>query len=160
MFDYIFGLPMHALVIHAVVVFVPLAVLCSIAYVVRPTWRRTLRWPAAAGAVISGVTAFVAAESGEALQRRVLAARAATTDSQLLGEHVEWGDRAKLACFLFMVVALVGLWLLRPPGEEASRRHSLDVLVGVVVVVAALASLVTVVLAGHAGSAVVWHGLA
>jgi hypothetical protein len=160
-FDYIFGLPMHALVIHAVVVFVPLSVLCAIAYVVRPAWRRLLRWPTAAGAVVSGVTAFVAAESGEALQRRVLAVRAGTTDSQLLGEHVEWGDRAKVACFVFMVVTLVALWLLRPPGEEPPRRgRALDVVASVVVVVAALASLVTVVLAGHAGSAVVWHGLA
>lgn len=160
MFDYIFGLPMHALVIHAVVVFVPLAALSAAAYVLRPDWRRLLRWPTAAGAVIAGVSAFVAGESGEALQRRVLAVRASTTDAQLLGEHVQWGDRAKAVCVVFMVVTLVALWFVRPPGEEAPRSHGTELLAGVVVVVAAVAALATVVLAGHAGSAVVWHGLA
>lgn len=159
MFDYIFGLPMHALVVHAVVVLVPLAALSAAAYVLRPDWRRLLGWPTAAGAVVAGVSAFVAAESGEALQRRVLAVRASTTDAQLLREHVEWGDRAKAVCFVFMVVTLVALWLVRPPGEESTRGRSIDVLARVGVVLAAVASLVTVVLAGHAGSAVVWHGL-
>ncbi|HSU74583.1 MAG TPA: DUF2231 domain-containing protein [Terrabacter sp.] len=160
MFDYIFGLPMHALVVHAVVVLVPLSVLSAMAYAVRPAWRRLLRWPTAAGAVVSGISAFVAAESGEALQRRVLAVRAATTDSQLLGQHVQWGDRAKVACAVFMVVTLLALWFARPPEEEAPRGHVTDVVASTAVVVAAVASLVTVVLAGHAGSAVVWHGLA
>lgn len=160
MFDYIFGLPMHALVVHAVVVFVPLAALSAAAYVLRPDWRRLLRWPTAAGAVIAGVSAFVAAESGEALQRRVLAVRASTTDAQLLGEHVQWGERAKYVCFGFMVVTLVALWFVRPPGEESTRGHGTELLARVVVVVAAVAALAVVVLAGHAGSAVVWHGLA
>ncbi|GAA2744307.1 hypothetical protein GCM10009868_21450 [Terrabacter aerolatus] len=160
MFDYIFGLPMHALVIHAVVVLVPLSALCAIAYVVRPGWRRVLRWPTAAGAVVSGVSAFVAAESGEALQRRVTRVRAGTTDLAMLNDHVQWGDRARLLCLLFMVLTLVALWFARPPEEESPRGHAFDVLVGTLVVLAALAALVTVVLAGHAGSAVVWKGLA
>lgn len=160
MFDYIFGLPMHALVIHAVVVLVPLSALCAIAYVVRPAWRRLLRWPTAAGALISGVSAFVAAESGEALQRRVSAVRASTTDVDLLREHVEWGDRAKLFCLLFMVLTLVALWFARPPEEESPRGHAFDVIIGTLVVLSAVAAIITVVLAGHAGSQVVWNGLA
>jgi len=159
-FDYIFGLPMHALVIHAVVVLVPLSTLCAIAYVVRPAWRRLLRWPTAAGAVISGVSAFVAAESGEALQRRVSQARAGTTDFVLLGQHVEWGDRARVACLVFMVLTLVGLWFVRPPEERSPGGHALGVVLEAVVVLSAAAALVTVVLAGHAGSQVVWKGLA
>ena len=160
MFDYIFGLPMHALVIHAVVVLVPLSALCAVAYAVRPAWRRVLRWPTAAGAVISGVSAFVAAESGEALQRRVSAVRASTTDFDLLREHVEWGDRAKLFCLLFMGITLLALWFARPPDEESPRGHALDVIVSTLVVLAAVAAVVTVVLAGHAGSQVVWNDLA
>ncbi|WP_344254086.1 DUF2231 domain-containing protein [Terrabacter carboxydivorans] len=160
MFDYIFGLPMHALVIHAVVVLVPLSALSAVAYVLRPAWRRVLRWPTAAGAVVSGVSAFVAAESGEALQRRVTRVRAGSVDLAMLNDHVEWGDRAKLLCVLFMVLTLVALWFARPPEEESPRGHAFDVLVGTLVVLSALAAVVTVVLAGHAGSAVVWKGLA
>ena len=160
MFDIILGLPVHALVIHAVVVLVPLAALSAIAYVVRPGWRRLLRWPTAAGAVIAGVSAFVAAESGEALQRRVSQARASTTNFDLLNTHTEWGSRARLFCLVFMVLTLVALWFARPPQEEAPRGHAFDMLVGTLVVLSAIAAVVTVVIAGHAGSAVVWNGLA
>jgi uncharacterized membrane protein len=159
LFDYILGLPMHALVIHAVVVLVPLSAFTAIAYVVRPGWRRLLRWQAAVGALASGVFAFVAAESGAALERRVNQARGDTTNFDLLAEHTEWGDRAKLFCLVFMVLTLVALWFARPPEEESPRGHALDVLFGTLVVLSALAALVTVVKAGHAGSAVVWDGL-
>ncbi len=159
MFDYILGLPMHALVIHAVVVLVPLSALVAIAFVGRPAWRRLLLWPTAAGAVVSGVSTFVAAESGEALQRRVLTARASSTNVQLLGEHVEWGDRAKIICLVFMVVTLVACWFLRTPSDDAPRRRPLEILLGVVVTLSAVAAFVSVALAGHAGSKVVWTGL-
>ena len=160
MFDEIFGLPMHALVIHAVVVLVPLSAASAVAYVVRPGWRRVLRWPTAAGAVVSGASAFVAAESGEALQRRVSRVRSGTTDFDLLSTHVAWGDRARLFCLLFMVLTLAALWFVRPPDEESPRGHAFEVLIGALVVLAAVAAVVTVVVAGHAGSRVVWHDLA
>jgi hypothetical protein len=159
-FDYIFGLPMHALVIHAVVVLVPLSALVAIAFAVRPVWRHLLRWPVAIGGVISGVTAFVAAESGEALQRRVTQVRAGTTDFDLLREHVEWGDRAKIICLIFMVLCLVSAWFLRAPDEDEPRRRMLEVPLAILLVVSALAALITVVLAGHAGAQVTWAGLA
>jgi hypothetical protein len=159
-FDEIFGLPTHALVIHAVVVLVPLSAVSAVAYVMRPAWRRVLRWPTAAGAVVSGASAFVAAESGEALQRRVSRVRSGTTDFDLLSVHVEWGDRARLFCLLFMVITLAALWFVRPPEEESPRGHAFEVLIGTVVVLAAATAVVTVVVAGHAGSQVVWHDLA
>ncbi|NUR82149.1 MAG: hypothetical protein HOQ21_17185 [Dermatophilaceae bacterium] len=160
MFDIILGLPVHALVIHAVVVLVPLATLSAIAYVVRPAWRRVLRWPTAVGAVIAGGTAFVAAESGEALLRRVSQVRAGTTNFELLTTHTEWGTRARLVCLVFMVLTLLCLWFARPPEDESPRGHALDMLLGTLVVLSAAAALVTVVIAGHAGSTVVWTGLA
>ena len=160
MFDYILGLPMHPLIIHAVVVLVPLSALVAIAFAVRPTWRHVLRWPLAVGGLISGVTAFVAAESGEELQRRVSQVRASTTDFDLLAEHVEWGDRAKLLCLLFMALTLLALWFARPPEEESPRGHATDVIVSTLVVLAAVSAVITVVLAGHAGSEVVWNDLA
>ena len=159
MFDYIFGLPMHALVIHAVVVLVPLSALVAIAFAVRPTWRHALRWPLVVGGLVSGVTAWVAAESGEALQRRVTQVRASTTNLDLLREHVEWGDRAKVICLLFMALSLAAAWFLRAPDDDEPRRRMLEVPLAILLVVAALAALITVVLAGHAGAQVTWAGL-
>ena len=160
MFDIILGLPVHVLVLHAVVVIVPLATLTAIAYVVRPGWRKALRWPTAVGAVIAGGSAFVAAESGEALMVRVSQVRASTTNFELLTTHTEWGSRARFFCLVFMVLTVVALWFARPPQEEAPRGHALDVLLGTLVVLSALAALATVAVAGHAGSTVVWTGLA
>jgi hypothetical protein len=158
-FDFIFGLPMHALVIHAVVVLVPLSALVAIAFAVRPAWRHVLRWPVAIGGLVSGVTAFVAAESGEALQRRVTQVRASTTNLDLLRDHVEWGDRAKVICLLFMALCLVAAWFLRAPDDDEPRRRMLEVPLAILLVVSALAALITVVLAGHAGARVTWAGL-
>ena len=42
------GLPLHVLVIHAVVVLVPLLALFAIAYGVLPRWRHRLDWAVAA----------------------------------------------------------------------------------------------------------------
>lgn len=132
MFDYVLGLPVHALVIHAVVVLVPLSALVVLAYVARPGWRRALRWPAVAGALVSGGAAYVAAESGERLLVRVSTTRASSTDFELLANHELWGDRAKNVCLVFLLLTLVAVALLRPPtrlptrpdtrpGAEASR---------------------------------------
>lgn len=125
MFDFVFGLPMHALVIHVVVVFVPLAALCTIAYVARPSWRWVLRWPTVAGALVSGLSAFVAAESGEQLLVRVSTTRASTTNFELLANHTTWGDRARTVCLVFMLLALAAAYLMPPPHTE--RRPSVSV---------------------------------
>ena len=160
MFDYIFGLPLHALVIHVVVVLAPLAAVCAIAFVSRPSWRRALRWPTAVGALVAGLSAFVAAESGERLLARVSITRASTTDFDLLQNHVDWGNRAKIFCLLFMVLTLAAVWFVRLPEDETPRSRPTEVLLSVLVTLSALAAITTVVLAGHAGAKVVWGGLA
>ena len=160
MFDLFAGLPMHVLVIHAVVVLGPLAAICAVGHALRPGWRRLLRWPTGVLAVITGVGAFVAAESGEALLQRVSTTRAATTNFDLLSAHQAAGDRARLWCLVFMVLALAGVWFLPEPGQEAARSHPLAQLLRVLVVLSAVAALVTIVLAGDAGARVVWDGIA
>ena len=159
--------------------FVSLSVLCTVAHVVQPSWRWVLRWPTVAGALISGVSAFVAAESGEQLLARVSTTRASTTNFELLSNHTTWGDRAKLVCLVFMVVALVGVYLMPPPavsGAGAAREGTtatttatrattwttttaVQTALRAVVAAVSLAALVVVVNTGHSGSQVVWAGL-
>ena len=70
MFDTISGLPVHALVVHAVVVLLPLMSIVTAAVALRPRWRQY----APAVAVIDGIVvviAFVAKKSGEVLQARL-----------------------------------------------------------------------------------------
>lgn len=159
MFDLILGLPLHALVIHGIVVLGPLAALVAIVQVTVPRWRRQLRWPAVAGAVLTAVLAWVAAQSGEALLVRVSQVRAATTDFALVQAHVDAGYRARLSATIFLALVLAAAWLLRPADRAEAGGSPLETLLRILVVLASLAVVVTVVLAGHAGSVAVWSGL-
>lgn len=71
----------------------------------------------------------------------------------------QWGDRARIAGLIFMVLVLAAVWFVRPPEQQQPRSHPLEVLLTVVVVLASVAVVTTVVVAGHAGSRVVWSSL-
>ncbi len=68
MFDKFNGLPLHVLVIHAVVVLVPLAAVGVLAIAVRPAWRRTYGWLVLMAATGALVTVPVAIQSGKFLR--------------------------------------------------------------------------------------------
>lgn len=70
MFDQINGLPVHVLIVHAAVVFVPLLALCAVLYAVVPKLRNRLGWVAALLALAAPVVAFVAMQSGKAFYDR------------------------------------------------------------------------------------------
>ena len=97
MFDSVGDLPLHPLVIHAVVMSIPLTLLLSVLFAV-PRTRRWARWPLALVAVGALGATLLAKESGEALQRAIrLGAQAAG----LVAEH------ARLANQLVILVAAV-----------------------------------------------------
>jgi cytochrome c biogenesis protein CcdA len=119
MFDTISGLPVHALVVHAAVVLLPLMALVTIAFTVRPRWRPGLPW-AILGNLVAMGTAYVAAESGGKLQTRL---------SVLAGEEVaaEHGDLGSvLPNFgIGLVVASVLAYLLVGRSARSGRsEHS------------------------------------
>jgi len=158
-FDFILGLPMHALVVHGLVVLVPLLAVLAALFALVPRWRGPLRWATATGAVLAAGLAWVGAESGEALLVRVSQVRAATTDFELVQAHVDAGYRVRLAATVFMAIVLAAAWLLRPRSREDITTRPLQVILAVLVVLASLSLVVTIVLAGHAGSAAVWSDL-
>ena len=123
MFDTITGLPVHALVVHAVVVLGPLAALMLLAYALRPTWRTGLRWPTVVLAVGTAVAAFVATQSGEALEHRV---------GDPGYDHAEKGDLAAISMYVLAGATLVVVFLLARAGRAAKAS-----VVAVVVAVAA-----------------------
>ncbi|QNN54122.1 DUF2231 domain-containing protein [Nocardioides mesophilus] len=144
MFDLINGLPVHTLVVHAVVVLLPLGALGAIALAVRPRWRHTYGPLVLAALALATVLLPVATSSGEALEERVGSP----------GEHAELGD--SLIWFTIPVLLLVAamVWFDRRP----DKRPSLNVLrgVGVVAVIAALAMTVQVVRVGDSGARAAW----
>src|SRR3954449_5828426 len=70
MFDTIAGLPVHVLVVHAVVVLLPLMSVVTVAVAVRRRWRSAAPWVVLADAAVVGLC-YAAKESGEALQARL-----------------------------------------------------------------------------------------
>lgn len=71
MFDQIMGLPMHVLLVHAAVVFVPLLAVAAVAYAVVPRLRDRVGWVAALLALAAPGAALLAMLSGQAFRNRV-----------------------------------------------------------------------------------------
>jgi uncharacterized membrane protein len=142
-FDTIAGLPVHALVVHAVIVLVPLASLGALAVAWKPAWDRTYGWLVVGAAFLATGSAFVAKESGEALASRV-------------GVPVTHMSIARwmpvFAGLLFLATA--ALWWYDRGGDD--RRTRTRVLLAAAVVLTAVVALVWVVLAGHSGATAVW----
>src|SRR5687767_14460894 len=142
------GLPLHPLVVHAAVVFGPLAAIAALAYVVLPAWRDRLRWPmvvlalmgtgAIAAAYFTGMN-FFNSRPPELQQLEIL---------QTLRTRA---IRLFWVTLGFGVLAMLAAWLHTRTGAV---RLVLNVLLGL----AALAVLALAVLAGDSGSRAVWEG--
>jgi uncharacterized membrane protein len=152
-FEEIAGLPMHPLVVHAAVVFVPLLVLVSLGYALVPTLRPRLAWLAVTLAVIAPVAAAVATLSGDGFaQRRGLPVEGALLDHRNVAYGTLW------MTLLLAAVTLALVWT-RGRGPSAPAPRWLTVVLSAVLVVAAIGATVTVVIAGHSGSQMVWEPL-
>ena len=72
MFEEIAGLPLHPLLLHTAVVFIPLQVLFALAYAFVPWARRNAAWAVAALVVVAPGAALLAKLSGDALRARLV----------------------------------------------------------------------------------------
>lgn len=142
MFDTVLGLPVHALVVHGVVVLLPLMAMITAAVACVPRWRAHAAWPVVV--VDAGMVAMtlVARQSGLALQSRL--------GGQVAQKHAELGKNLiwfAIALFLAsLVVAMV----------RRSRRATLG---AVFAVVAGVFAIWWTVRVGHTGSEAVWKGI-
>ena len=171
-FDTVLGLPLHVLVIHSVVILGPVTGLTAVVYAVRPAWRRLLRLPLAALAVLTALAAVVAVESGQELEQRLVGLGMGGATLEAIVLHSERGELARnVAIGLAVVAVLAAFVLLRPddtavaPAEDAAAhdevRHTpgrpvVALVVAVVLAATGVALVVTTVLAGHTGSSAVW----
>lgn len=148
MFDLVNGLPVHPLVVHAVVVLLPLAVLGTIAIAVKPTWRATYGWLVVGIAAVATVLVPVATSSGEALEERV-------GDP---GEHAELGEQLLWFAIALLVFSFLVVYLdrRRAAGKPAIGPSALPTVVAVLAVVAALATTVQVYRVGDSGARAAW----
>jgi hypothetical protein len=145
------GLPIHALVVHAAVILIPLAATLGILFL-RPAWRMTLRWPLVAAAAVATATAFIARQSGEVLKESLGDQLEDNAAGDLVERHQDLADRLWIWLLVFLAVTvLVALVLPRLTTPLAGGAAA--------IIVAALAVVVIVLVAytGHQGSKAVWN---
>ena len=167
MLDTIGGIPVHPLIVHAVVVLVPLASLLLLLAAVSPRVRHWAGILTPVLATVALVMVPLASESGEALEDRVEETRA-------LEEHTELGDT--LVYFMLAVTVLAwALWFLDRRARAtvatagsasagsasdgtpaAAPRSALLTAVIVLSVLCVLATTVQVVRIGHSGASATW----
>lgn len=150
MFDLYNGVPVHPLVVHAVVVLLPLAAIGTVAIAVKPTWRAKYGVLVVAAAALAAILTPIATSSGEALEERV----------GRPGEHAEMGDQLIwfVLPLLALSAALVYLDRRRAATDATARGTSPTAMkvVATLAVVAALATSVQVYRVGDSGAKAAW----
>ena len=146
----LFGIPLHPLVVHAVVVLVPLVALGVLVVAFWGKARRQFGWLLAVFSVGAVGATLLAAESGEELFES-LGEEASST----LSSHMSWG-RVAFWPALVMAVALIAMMLTTRGRDPKQRLPMLYWVTAVIAALAAVASLVLVVMVGHSGATAVW----
>jgi predicted membrane protein len=141
------GLPLHPLVIHAVVVLGPAASLLALAYLV-PAWRDRLRWPLLGLVLVVAGAAVLAYLSGLDLREQRYA-DAVDDFAEQLDVHQAQGTFLMIWSLGFAGLTVLATSLHR---KEGWLRWLLNGLLAVV----ALVVLLLVVLAGDSGARSVW----
>lgn len=153
MFGEINGLPVHVLVVHAVVVLIPLAALLTVLSAVWPAARRRLGVITPLVALLALGSAWVAREAGEWLAARV-------ADTPLIAEHTELGGNMLLFAIGLFVAALLawGIPTLLARRSGGAQPPWVGVVVALIAVALAGASVFQVFRVGESGSKAVWTG--
>jgi len=152
MLDTFQGLPVHALIVHATVVVVPLAALLVALAAVHPGFRGWIGWLAPATAVASVVLVQLTAMSGRQFYDRLKRVGAISPDIQ---HHKNLAGVLIWFVIALAVVAVAGYLLHR---KEGVSRLVLGV-VTVLAVASAGAVAVDVALIGHAGAKASWKSI-
>ena len=144
------GLPIHPLIVHAAVVFTPLAALAALGYALVPRWRERLRIVMAILVGVALVSIVAAYLSGNDFR-----------NSKAFYRQGEIGDRvdthrhlARLLLWTtipFAVIGFASAWV-------HTREGGLRLVLNGLLAISAVAVLVLVFLTGEAGAKAVWTG--
>lgn len=144
MFDVINGLPMHALVVHGVVVLLPLMAVVTIVVAFRPGWREKAAWPVVVADAVVVLMTFVAMQSGKTFQKR------------LGGEvAVDHGNTGRLLIWFALGVLVVAVLV----ALTAKAGGSTSTGVAVLATVAGLAAIAWTAKTGDSGAKAVWESV-
>ncbi|MEV7631414.1 hypothetical protein AB0N64_03285 [Microbacterium sp. NPDC089318] len=148
------GLPLHPLLVHAVVVLTPLTALAVALAALWPAARRRLGYaPPIAALVVAGLVPLTVA-AGEELADAV-GRTPAISRHEALGEMlIPW-----TIALLIAAIAVTTRDRMLPRLRRADIRRVIAVVVPAVAVVAAVGTIIVTVLTGDAGARAVWEGV-
>lgn len=175
--DTISGLPAHPLLVHVPVVLLPLAAIGTVFLLLRRAWYERYRWAVLGIGAIGTLGAILAANSGESLEGQIRAKEGFEAVREL-HDHTQAGDLARTLAILFLVALaayVVIPWILdrgrtasavaseattspAPSANPSSAAYLtwLRPALSVVVAATAVASMASVVNAGHTGASRAW----
>jgi hypothetical protein len=163
---FVSGLPLHPLIVHAVVVLLPMAVLGAVLIAVWPAIRARWAWPVVVLTVAAVVTIPLATSTGEGLEHNL-------PRTPALAAHAELGDQLLVfaAPLLVCVFALAfldgrrrrgvpastsGPGTMAAPAATSGRARVTAVLLAVVTVAFAVVCGVQVFRIGDSGARAAW----
>ena len=142
-FDLILGLPVHPLIDHVVVIFLPVFSLALIALYVFEGLREKYSLIVQIGLGIAFISSFIAKESGEALSLRV--------GTPI--KHADLGEKLVPLALILFIFSVAWFYLLKNPKKV---NINITKVVGIVAVLLAAGSLVMTYLVGHSGAEATW----
>lgn len=151
------GLPLHPLLVHAVVVLLPLTVIAVLLTQFWPAARRRLGIVTPLAALVVLVLVPITVAAGQSLARVVGPLPAVQTHQNYGTMLLPW------AVALFLVAAAQWVWFRWGVPRYRAARSSLataaPVVLAVASVVVGVGSLVLIVLIGDSGARAVWGGM-
>ena len=143
LFDLVLGLPVHPLIIHVVVVFLPLFSLALIALFIFKPLREKYGLIVQIGLGIAFVSSFIAEQSGEALSLRV--------GTPI--KHADLGEKLVPLAFALFVSSLIWFYLQR--NSKKFNKIVINIFASISVLLA-IAAIVMTYLVGHSGAEASW----
>ncbi len=158
------GLPAHVLIVHAAVVFLPLAAASALVFAGVPKWRWATRYPTIALSLM-GLGAVTAAYfSGKNFRDKLENAEALGSSADEVASHAERAEVLVWVAVVFVVVVLIAAWGLGGPsalasgrGERARHAPVMEWFLVAMVAMLAVSLMAMTVYTGDKGSRAVWQ---
>jgi hypothetical protein len=152
------GLPLHPLVVHAIVILVPLTAGAIVLGTIWPAARRRLGIVTPLAGLLLVILVPIAVAAGQSLEAVVGPRPGVLEHASLGGMLLPW------VIAMFLASAAQWAWHRRRVAHAAAEHARRDALItigiGAIAIIAAVGAVVMVVLIGESGSRAVWGGLA
>jgi hypothetical protein len=159
-FDHLGNLPLHPLVVHAVVVGIPLAALLAFLFAF-PKTRSWARWPLAITVIGATGATYVAKQSGLALEA-ALGIKPENPVGDLILKHSLLASQLFWIMIVFSIIGLLNVFVVSRRSAGSTDRGAqqpaiVRIVLPILLVAAAVVALVWIVRVGDLGAHAVWN---